>query len=175
MTISEASATDAESVLLVEREAFGEPDVADLVADLLEDPTARPLLSLLAREGDKPVGHIMFTTARLEGSPQSSVSILAPLAVVPDSQGRGIGGDLIEHGIERLTKQGVDLVFVLGHPGYYPRHGFVPAIPLGLAAPYPISPPEAWMVRELRPGLLGQVRGTIACANALDRPEHWRE
>ncbi len=175
MRIVEASSADEARVLMVEREAFGGSEVAELVADLLEDVTAQPLLSLLAWEADEAVGHIMFTPATLKGADDQSVSILAPLAVVPRFQGRGIGGSLIEHGVERLMKSGVDLVFVLGHPGYYPRHGFIPAIPLGLEAPYEISPRDAWMVRALRPGIVGRVTGTIACADALNHPEHWRE
>ncbi len=176
MRIIEASAADLETVLGIERLAFGDDDVADLVRDLADDPTARPLLSLLAWDGDLPVGHIMFTAARVRGAQDDAVvSILAPLAVVPDAQRRGIGGLLIESGVQRLAESGVGLVFVLGHPGYYPRHGFEPASRLGLAAPYPISPEDAWMVRPLSPGAIGRVRGTVECAEALDKPEHWRE
>jgi len=174
--ITEASADDLQDVLVVEREAFGEDDEAELVRNLLNDPSSRPLLSLVAWDGDRPVGHILFTAARLKGASRDvSVAILAPLAVVPERQLRGIGGSLIEQGIDRLGESGVELVFVLGHPGYYPRHGFEPAGRLGLEAPYPISPADAWMVRALRPGVIGRVRGTIACAEAMDRPEYWRE
>lgn len=162
-------------VLEIEREAFAASDVADLVADLLEDPTAKPFLSLLAWERDEAVGHIMFTPARFDGVDGASISILGPLAVIPRAQRRGVGAALIAAGLERLARSGVDLVFVLGHPDYYPRHGFAPAIPLGFDAPYPISPPEAWMVRQLSEGAVGRFRGTVVCADALDHPEHWRE
>jgi putative acetyltransferase len=174
--IVEASAADLEDVLFVERAAFGADDVAELVRELLDDPSARPLLSLLARDAERAVGHIMFTAARLADAARDvSISILAPLAVVPDAQRVGIGGRLIEDGIRRLRESGVELVFVLGHPEYYPRHGFEPAGRHRLAAPYPISPPEAWMVRSLSPGVIGSVHGSIVCAHAMDRPEHWRE
>jgi putative acetyltransferase len=68
-------------------------------------------------------------------------------------------------------------VFVLGHPEYYPRFGFRPAGALGMDAPYPIPErhADAWMVQALRPGLLGQVRGTVRCADTLNDPRHWRE
>ena len=71
----------------------------------------------------------------------------------------------------------MDLVFVLGHSGYYPRFGFMPVVRLGLEAPFPIpdEDSDAWMVLGLRPGLLGRVEGRVACADALSRPEHWRE
>lgn len=173
--ITAATSADVPAALRVEREAFGADDVPDLVAALLADPTARPSLSLLAWQGDVAVGHVLFTAATVYGAAQASASILAPLAVVPAWQRRGVGGRLIAEGTSRLARAGVGLVFVLGHPSYYPRHGFSPALPFGLGAPYEIAIPEAWMVRALRPGLLGEVRGTVKCAEALDRPEHWRE
>jgi putative acetyltransferase len=176
MEIVEATDADLESVLAIERAAFGEDEVAELVRALLGDDSALPLLSLLAVEGDRQVGHILFTAAHVVGaSREVSATILGPLAVMPDAQGRGVGRALIRRGLELLAEQGMELVFVLGYPEYYPRFGFEPSEPLGLSAPYPITPAEAWMVQALRPGVLGEVRGTIACAETMNRPEHWRE
>ena len=85
MYIREASASDLNEVLFIEREAFGHGKEAGLVNDLLNDPTAEPVLSLLAFDNDRPVGHILFTRVRLLGADESpSMSILAPLAVLPD-------------------------------------------------------------------------------------------
>lgn len=174
--IVQATTADLSDVLLVEREAFGGEVEAGLVEELLRDPTAEPVLSLLARAGGRPVGHVLFTAVRLRDAARPvSASILAPLAVVPGFQRKGIGGLLTEAGVQRLSDSGVQLVFVLGYPDYYSRLGFKPATPLGLAAPYPISPEEAWMVRALQPGLLGSVRGTVECAETMSRPEYWRE
>jgi len=176
--IDEASESDLADVLFVERAAFGEDAEADLVRALLNDPSAQPSLSLLAREGGRPVGHVLFTAVRLRGAAGSPpMAILAPLAVVPDVQGNGIGSALTERGMQLLGESGVGLVFVLGHPSYYPRFGFEPAGRLGLDAPYPIPDEhaDAWMVVALRPGIIGVARGTVACADVLDKPEYWRE
>ena len=179
MHIREASALDLNEVLFIEREAFGHGKEAGLVNDLLNDPTAEPILSLLAFDNDRPAGHILFTRVRLLGVDQSpSMSILAPLAVLADFKNQGIGGRLIDEGIRILAESGVELVFVLGHPGYYPRHGFKqPAGALGFEAPYPIPDEhaDAWMVQELRSNVIGRVSGKIVCADALNKPEHWRE
>ncbi len=193
MLISEASDSDLQRVLEVEREAFGQNEEAELVAALMEDPTARPLLSLLAWDDGRAIGHILFTSARIETeltgadavapattatAPHTpSLVILAPLAVTPDHQGQGVGGRLIAAGLDAMRDRGVDLVLVAGHPDYYPRHGFTPALPHGLAPPYPLPPghEDAWMVRALRDGVLGVVRGRVACAESLSRPEYWRE
>ncbi len=177
VVIREAAEGELETVLAVERAAFGAEDVAGLVRDLAGDPTARPVLSLLAFANGMATGHIMFTKAGIEPESGLSLAILAPLAVVPEHQRRGIGGKLIEAGLKILADGGVDLVFVLGYPEYYQRHGFRPARHFGLHAPYPIPEEvaDAWMVRELRPGRLGNCSGTVICAAAMDKPEHWRE
>jgi putative acetyltransferase len=178
LLIREAVETDLNDVLQIERLAFGYEKEADLVRELLHDPSAKPVLSLLAFQKDRALGHILFTTAQLSGGQDSaSIVILAPLAIVPDAQKQGIGGKLIEKGLELLSKSGIDLVFVLGHPEYYPRYGFKPAGNLGFEAPYPIPDvhANAWMVQALRSGVIGTVGGKVICADALDKPEHWRE
>ncbi|MFP4030524.1 MAG: GNAT family N-acetyltransferase [Desulfococcaceae bacterium] len=181
MSIQIAPSTDLPAVREVERLAFGPeqaPEIVAFVEALLNDPTAEPRLSLLAHKNDRPVGHILFTHARISTSDEApSAAILAPLAVIPEFQSQGIGGRLIQDGSRRLWESGVDLVFVLGNPGYYPCYGFQPAGVHGLDAPYPIleKNADAWMVRALWPGVLGNVKGSVICADALDRPEYWRE
>ena len=177
LQIREAVETDLNDVQLIERLAFGYDKEAKLVRDLLHDNSAKPVLSLLAFKKDRAVGHILFTTARLSGiQGTASIVILAPLAIVPDAQKQGIGGKLIEQGLELLSKSGVDLVFVLGHPEYYPRYGFKLAGNLGFEAPYPIPDEHAgaWMVQTLRSGVIGTVSGKVICADALNKLEHWR-
>lgn len=180
MKIRESLKSDLYDVLDVEKQAFGEdegPVIVKLVTDLLSDPTAIPLLSLIAVKDERVAGHILFTNAYLDSNNSITASILAPLAVVPDQQAQGVGGQLIQEGLKRLSDSGIELVFVLGHPGYYPRYGFKPAGILGFEAPYPI--PErvaaAWMVQELRTGIICKITGKVICAHTLNRPEYWRE
>ena len=168
--------TDLDDILHINRVAFGQDEEADLVVDLLEDDSARPLVSLLALNDGKAVGHILFTNIQL-GNDGPPAAILAPMAVLPGQQKIGIGGRLVRAGLEQLKTSGVALVFVLGWPDYYPRHGFRPAGIQGFDAPYPIAEEnaEAWMVLELIPGAIGNTHGKINCADSLNRPELWTE
>jgi len=178
MNIREALDSELDDVLSIERAAFGSDEEAELVRALIGDDSAKPIVSLLAFEESRAVGHILFTKARIaEAEAHPSVAILAPLAVMPDAQKQGIGGKLIERGLKVLSESGVDLVFVLGYPEYYPRYGFKPAGCLGFDAPYPVPDKnaDAWMVQALRPEGIGSVRGKVICADALNKPEHWRE
>ena len=151
-------------------------EIAELTRNLIKDPTAQPHLSLLAGLDDKPAGHILFTPVEITGKPRSA-AILAPLSVVPELQSQGIGGRLIREGLRMLAETGTELVFVLGHPGYYPRHGFIPAGTHGFDAPYPIPDEvaDAWMVQELSSGAMEGGGGKIKCADALNDPQYWRE
>ena len=154
------------------------PEIAQLIGDLLVDVTARPVLSLVAIVDGRVVGHVLFSTVRLKPPGQDvSAALLAPLAVHPECQSQGIGSQLVAAGIEQLSDAGVDLVFVLGHPAYYPRFGFFEAGIKGFEAPYPIPEKNAaaWMMRELHPGVIGSTRGQVTCADALADPKYWRE
>lgn len=140
VSIVEAGLDDLDAALRVERAAFGQEDEAELVAALLEDPSAEPHLSLLALVDNKPLGHVLFTAVTIGGAETSCpAAILAPLAVHPEVQRRGVGKALIEDGARRLAAAGVRLLFVLGHPAYYTTSGFVPAMPLGLLPRTPSS------------------------------------
>lgn len=161
--------------------AFGKiegSEVADLVENLLVDQTAHPLLSLAATSNGKIAGYILFTGARVEPFDQNnSAVILAPLAVLPEFQSHGIGGRLITHGLNQLAVSGVDLVFVLGYPGYYTKYGFTPAGELGFEAPYPIPAEhaDAWMVQASDTGQIEKKGRRVVCADSLNKPEYWRE
>lgn len=172
---------DEAAVRRVHESAFGAIEgrvIADLTAGLLRDPTAKPLISLLARDGSEPVGHVLFTSVRISGDAgRVAASILAPLAVCPESQRHGVGTQLVQAGLCTLAEAGSALVFVLGHPSYYRRFGFRPAGCLGFSAPYPIPEKnaDAWMVLEQRSGTVGRVGGVVCCAQALSKPEYWVE
>lgn len=176
-----ATDSDRAEILGVHGDAFGKeqgPEIVDLVTGLLSDKTAEPRFSFVAENGGRIVGHILFTAIRLQSNgPGISAQILAPLAVSKEHQGKGVGGLLINEGLKQLTASGFELVFVLGHPDYYPKFGFKPAGILGYEAPYaiPIENANAWMVIELKAGIIGSVSGRVQCAATLDQPEHWRE
>lgn len=103
--------------------AFGRPDEADLVDGLRSEGAV--LLSLVAEVERQIVGHVLFSRMSIEtsGGPVPAAA-LAPVAVLPDHQRRGIGEQLIRHGLDLLRARGERIVIVLGHPGYYPRFGF---------------------------------------------------
>jgi putative acetyltransferase len=170
------SPADRAAVRRVNTLAFGQPNEADLV-DALRDVVS-PIVSLVAREGAEVVGHIFFTPVTVEpgaaeaGEPSAtdrerpahaapwSAIALGPMAVLPNRQRQGIGSALVTAGLEACGQRGDTVVCVLGHPGFHPRSGFLPALPLGLPCEFPV-PEEVFMVAELVAGSLGGRHGLV--------------
>ena len=150
---------DRAEVHEVNRKAFPTSAEADLV-DALRG-AARPWISLVAETGGRVVGHILFTPVRVVGEEGERTALgLAPMAVHPEYQNRGIGSRLVRAGLEACRAQGHPVVFVLGHADYYPRFGFQPAAPRGLHYKGPEFDPY-FMVAELEPGALEGWAGRV--------------
>ena len=159
LAIRPEHAFDAAAVREVNTTAFGRPDEARIVERLRT--RARPYLGLVAVEADDIVGHILFTPVTLHCyQAPYTILALAPMAVRPAWQRRGIGSALVREGLDACRAAGHDVVVVVGHPAFYPRFGFVPARPAGLMSEPPF-PDEAFMVAELMPGALRGRRGVV--------------
>ena len=148
---------DAAGIRETNEQAFGTPLEASLV-DALR--SAEDYLSLVATIDEQVVGHILFTPVTLEPPVDLGIAGLAPMAVRPEHQRSGVGGQLIRTGLDACRASGYAAVVVLGHPEYYPRFGFVPAHTFGLTCEFP-SPPEAFMAIELQAEALSGVGGLV--------------
>jgi putative acetyltransferase len=161
--IREEQARDRRDVWEVNEAAFGHSDEADLVDKLREEGVV--LLSLVAEPDDEIIGHILFTRMTIETAQGVLPAVsLAPMAVAPGWQGRGVGSRLLREGLEKLRARGERIVLVLGHTHYYPRFGFSSALAAGLASPFPA---DAFMALELAEGSLTGVQGTVRYAAAF--------
>jgi putative acetyltransferase len=147
--------------------AFGRRAEADLVRALRR--TEPSYLGLVATAGGRTVGHVAFSAVAIDADePRADAFGLAPLAVAPDAQRRGVGSALVRAGLAACAARGGALVFVLGHPDYYPRFGFRPAFELGFHYARP-APEPAFFALELAPGAARGRGGRVRYAAAFDR------
>jgi putative acetyltransferase len=102
-------------------------------------------LSFVALQKDRVVGHILFTPVTLDSNGLSGMG-LAPMAVSPALQKRGVGRQLVRHGLDSLRESGCPFVIVLGHPDYYPRFGFEPASAYRIESQWREVPDEAFLI-----------------------------
>lgn len=153
---------DFPTVFEVNRLAFGQDSEARLVELLRHSKAFVPELSLVAILENKIIGHILFTKIKIihdyKGETESLA--LAPMAVRPEFQKKGIGGQLIKHGLDKAKELHYKSVIVLGHEDYYPRFGFVPADKWNIKSPYDV-PASVFMALELVPNGLKGVSGLV--------------
>jgi len=140
---------DRDAITAVLDAAFGGTTESLLVDLIRRSDGFVPHLSIVAEIGDAVVGHVMLSRVTIRGDQDFRVLSLAPLAVHPDHQNAGIGTALVEEGLRRADADGEPLVVVEGHPGYYPRFGFLPAHEHGIERPAARVPLEAFKVRPL--------------------------
>lgn len=158
INIRDERATDKSVISRIHTQAFSTEVEAKLVDALRASD--EPLISLVAEDGGELVGHILFSPVTLTGNKDLRVIGLAPMAVLPTHQRKGIGTALVKQGLKRCQEDGYDAVVVLGHADYYPRFGFSPAGERGITCEYDV-PSEAFMAKELKTGCLQGRQGTI--------------
>jgi putative acetyltransferase len=151
------TSADHAAIRNLNRTAFGGEGEARLVDALRAGGYAR--VSLVADENGRVVAHILFSTLVI-ATPTRSIEALslAPLAVVPSYQRKGIGSAMAVAGLQACQAAGHRIVIVLGHPEFYPRFGFSAELAERLTAPF--SGP-AFMALELVPGALDEVEGEV--------------
>ena len=152
---------DAAAVRGLLQQAFDSPVEASIVDALRLACPDR--ISLVADHEGEVGGHILFTPVEIDGAAGRVRGYgLAPLAVRPDLQRRGLGSALVQAGLARVREAGAPFVLVIGHPTYYPRFGFGPASRHGVRCQWPDIPDEAVMLLVLDAGgslaLAGEAR-----------------
>ena len=101
------------------------PAEATIVTLLRQRRAFDPELSLVAEIDGRLVGHVLFSPYQMRLFDQTiPVVNLAPIAVDPVYQGRGIGGRLITEGHSLAAAKGYIVSVLLGHTSYYPRFGY---------------------------------------------------
>lgn len=159
-------AQDEDAVHELVARAFGRPEEADLVRALRGE--VEPLLELVAEAEGRITGHIAFSPVIPERVAPGVLAFgLGPMAVAPGLQRGGIGAELVAAGLAACAARGVGLVFVLGHPSYYPRFGFEPAAGRGFH--YQSEAFDgAFFLRELAPGAANGGGGLVQFAAPFD-------
>jgi len=99
-----------------------EPVLVDL---LRHNSLFDPELSLVAEVDGKIAGHVFFSPFKfiVLGTEILGV-VLAPVAVKPEFQKKGVGKALIEEGHRIAMEKGYDFSLLCGHTDYYPRFGY---------------------------------------------------
>ena len=156
---------DYAAVREVNELAFAGDVEATLVDRLRADGVV--LASLVAEEDSRVVGHILFSELPIRtSSGEIPAAALAPMAVHPDRQRQGIGGDLVWAGLAACKHAGKAVVIIVGHAEYYTKFGFSAELARAISSPYS-EYGTAWMAIELEPGVLAGITGSVTYPKAF--------
>lgn len=152
-----AAAKDFAAIDALLEAAFAGREESGIVARLREAGLAA--IDLVAVRDEAIEGMILFSplACEIDGRAVKALA-LAPVAVLPGLQGRGIGSGLIREGLARAQADGFEAVILLGHEAYYPRFGFSAALAQKLVSPFP---GPHFMALELVPGALEGMMGRV--------------
>ncbi len=160
---------DLPAVRAVNERAFRQPTEANVVDKLRQ--TCDGLLSLVAVDEVMVVGHVLFSPVTVECDDRTVCGMgLAPMAVLPECQRRGIGAALISRGLNILKDRDCPFVIVLGHPEYYPRFGFETASRYGIRSQWNGVPREAFMILVFNQVALNGCHGVVRYRDEFDEP-----
>lgn len=142
--------------------AFGSTEEARLVEAIRASSEFISDLTLVADDGGQVVGHVMISYAAIaDGEVRRRIAVLAPLAVAPQSQGRGVGSELVGAVTTLADARGEPVVVLEGSPAFYGRLGFEYSVPLGIHITLPSwAPPEASQVLRLS-NYTASIRGQV--------------
>jgi len=166
MIIRQENNNDFKDVFNVIEKAFKTEQFSDhkeqfLVERLRKSNAFIPELSLVAEIDGKIVGHILVTKLKIKNKTSEFDSLaLAPVSVLPEFQGKGIGGKLIVESHKKAKELGHKSIVLLGHEKYYPRFGYEQADKYGIELPFEV-PKENCMVIELTENGLNGVNGMV--------------
>jgi len=173
MNIRQEQLSDHTIVFQLIEKAFRDEIYSDkreqfLVERLRNTKEFIPELSLVAEINHQIAGFILLSRIEIENNSKELVSslALAPVAVLPAFQGKGLGAALIAKAHDTARELGYQSVIVLGHEKYYPKFGYQPLHHFHLSLPFD-APPENCMAIELVPGALKNLAGKVVYPDAF--------
>jgi len=176
MNIRLAQETDLDSILKVIETAFSDEEskiIMTLSAELSNETNRASITSLVAEVDTQVIGYASYSPILLKTASSISGYILAPLAVSPEHQKQGVGSNLVNAGIDMLTKYGADVLLVYGDPVYYGRFGFKEEIGCSFVPPYSLEYPFGWMGIMLNGTDTPDQPVKFKCVSALSKSDLW--
>ena len=160
ITIRKEEENDNIQIYEVNKLAFQQENEGKLIEKIRNTENFIPELSIVAEIDNRIVGHILFSKIKIVGKSVYESLALAPMAVIPEFQKKGIGSELVKIGIKMAKKLGFDSIIVIGHKEYYPKFGFQRASKWNIKCPFEV-PDDVFMAIELTEKAFEGKAGTV--------------
>jgi predicted N-acetyltransferase YhbS len=156
---------DAARIEVLNDDGFGPGRFAKSAYRLREGVEPEKALGFVAVENGIVLGSVRFWPIVVG---KDKALLLGPLAVQSDQRGRGIGINLMKHGIEKARATDFTCVLLVGDEPYYKRAGFTRIAPGRVRFPGPVDRSRI-LGLALKGGALANLSGDILRAR-IDHP-----
>lgn len=178
MNLSAFNTTKSQEIVELFTKVFTESEgetegklIGNLVSNLITTTRKHDLIGFIASSGEHVIGSIFFSRLVL---PSDNIAfILSPVAIETKNQGKRLGQQLINFGIENLKSLNVDLVFTYGDSNFYSKVGFKQISENVVKAPLKLSFPDGWLAQSLNGTPIEVMNGSSQCVKALDDQRYW--
>jgi predicted N-acetyltransferase YhbS len=178
MSFRESLKVEAEAVVRLFVSVFSDSEgeaegilIGRLASELFASSEEQDLFNFVAEADGQIVGSIFFSRMVFEN--EDAAFLLAPVAVHSGYQGKGIGQELINHGLRELKKRGVNFALTYGDPRFYQKVGFRSISSEVVRPPFELSQPEGWLGQSLCDRPIESLLGNSSCVKALSNSVYW--
>ena len=167
MIIRPIEPTDFEAIDQLIYESFshsehGYDNEVALVHALRKEARYRNDFECVAIRDHRIVGYGLLSEAMIA---ESTGVVLAPLAVLPETQRQGVGTALLLALEQQAQQLRYPFLSILGDPSYYSQFDYLPASHFNIYAPFEV-PDEAFMIKALQDSTLPT--GTLLYSKAFN-------
>lgn len=145
--------------------------IGGLTSELSSNIDNQEIICLGTYENESIIGAIFFTRLRFNEVVQ--IYMLAPVAVSTQHQGKGVGQELINFGLNELKNRSVAVVITYGDPSFYYKVGFQTLSDNIIQAPLELSMPEGWLGQSLTEEPIPTIAERPTCVKEFNDPVYW--
>lgn len=145
--------------------------VGDLSFKLAQIIDQKDIIAIESKIDDKIIAFIFLT--KLNYNQNYSVYLLAPVAVDPNFQNKGLGKKIIKYAIKHLKTKKIDLLMTYGDPRYYSKIGFKKTTVSIVPAPFKLSQPIGWLMNKISSKKLPKLAKKPECVLPFRNKKLW--
>lgn len=146
--------------------------IGQLVHKFLSHTQPKDFRAFFLQSNHDLIAGAFFTRIRFEKDPLK-VFLMAPVAVHPEYQGKGLGQKLIRQAHDALKQEGVMLCLSYGDIRFYSKVGYQVISEEQITAPLPLSYPEGWIACALNGTRIPTIAGKSFCVEEINDQCYW--
>ncbi len=147
-----------------ENHPFSDQGERELVSRIQNSKNHKEELSLVAKDEEgKVLGYLLLTPLKIVSEKdqlQYTGLVMAPLAVLPSHQNKGVGTELVKAAHEAAQNLNYPFILLLGPDKFFNKFNYVSCVSQDVGFHFHV-PEQYALIKELIPNTLEQINGMV--------------